>query len=164
MNALTTPALDSFTALAKRGSVVLGELSEQLEAERQALQRHDLDALRSSTEAKQRLLAQFSDLNREREALLTGLGIVANAEAVRDWLNSLPAAQRDLAVDAWQQLQQELADISRLNQRNEQIILRNSRNTEQLLNLLRGQNPSQSLYNAAGTKGPSTARNRLGKA
>ncbi|NVK43082.1 MAG: flagellar protein FlgN [Oceanospirillaceae bacterium] len=161
---MIVPAADSFADLARQASAVLGDLQAQLEVELVALQQHDLDALRGSTESKQQLLARFSELNRERIDLLSRLGVEANAGGVRGWLDSLPEAQRPSADAAWQQLQQELAVISRLNLRNEQVILRNSRNTDQLLNLLRGQNQTQTLYNASGTKGPSAAQNRLGKA
>jgi len=164
LNAETAAAAESFTRLAQQSSGLLDELGACLEAELQALQQHDLEALRLATGTKQQRLEQFSGLNHERQTLLTGLGIAANADAVQGWLNGLPAPARDPAATAWQQLQQALTEISRLNLRNEQVILRNSRNTDQLLSLLRGQSPQQSLYNAAGTKGPAAAQNRLGKA
>ncbi|GGO84879.1 hypothetical protein GCM10011348_32130 [Marinobacterium nitratireducens] len=161
---MSSSAAESFTTLARRGSAVLADLRAQLDAELAALQRQDLDALRGSTDAKQHLLAQFSEINRERTALLSGCGIEASGAAVSTWLNSLPEPQRPVADEAWQQLQQDLEEISRLNLRNEQVIVRNSRNNEQLLNLLRGQNPAQTLYNATGTKGPAAAQKRIGKA
>lgn len=165
---MTEPAqlqsAESFVTLARQGIGVLDALGQQLDAELEALQQHDLEALRRSTGAKQQLLEEFSGLNQSREQLLAGQGFPASSEGVLAWFDSLPETLRADAATAWQDLQQRLEGITRQNQRNEQVILRNSRNTEQLLSLLRGQNQNQTLYNATGAKGPAAAQNRLGKA
>ncbi len=154
----------TFDTLASQGIVVLKTLQTQLDIELQALQQRDLNALQQSTATRQQLLEQFAHLNTQRKQLLTGLGISDSPAGISQWFEGLPGGLRPAAEAIWQEQQQVLEQITLLNRRNEQVLRHNNRNTEQLLTLLRGQNPRNTLYDAAGSKGQASAQTRLGKA
>jgi flagellar biosynthesis/type III secretory pathway chaperone len=161
---LLPPHNDAFNTLTRQGVVVLADLLAQLEVEFTALSSHSLEDLQQSTAGKQQLLEQLAELNAKREQLLTPLGYSATPEGIVQWFEALPAELRPDSEALWQELQQTLEQIQRLNLRNEQVLRRSSRNNDQLLALLRGQNQRHTLYNASGSKGQLSAQNRLGKA
>ncbi|UTW10063.1 flagella synthesis protein FlgN [Marinobacterium rhizophilum] len=158
------PHSDAFNTLTRQGVVVLTDLQAQLDIEFAALSNHSLDDLQQSTAGKRLLLEQLAELNAQREQLLTQLGYSATRDGIVQWLDALPAELKPASEALWQELQQALEQIQRLNLRNEQVLRRSSRNNDQLLALLRGQNQRHTLYNASGGKGQLSAQTRLGKA
>jgi flagellar biosynthesis/type III secretory pathway chaperone len=155
---------ETFTTLARQGFMVLEALQAQLDIEFAALQQRNLQDLQASTETKQGLLEQFSDLNAQRRQLLGELGYSATPEGIEQWFAALPPELQTDAIALWAELQRSLKQVARLNRRNEQVLRRNNRNNDQLLALLRGQTQRHTLYDASGSKGQASAQNRLGKA
>jgi flagellar biosynthesis/type III secretory pathway chaperone len=161
---LSLPHQNAFDTLTRQGVAVLTDLQAQLEIEFAALSQHNLQELQQSTASKQLLLEQLAQTNAQREQLMTQLGYSATTDGMAQWLAALPEDLRPASETLWQSLQQALEQIQRLNLRNEQVLRRNSRNNDQLLALLRGQNQRHTLYDASGGKGQLSAQNRLGKA
>nr|WP_082708444.1 flagellar protein FlgN [Marinobacterium profundum] len=164
MTPLSIPHQSAFDTLTRQGVVVLTDLQAQLEIEFAALSQHNLEDLQQSTASKQLLLQQLAESNAERAQFMTQFGYSATPDGMAQWFAALPEELRPASEALWQTLQQALEQIQQLNLRNEQVLRRSSRNNDQLLALLRGQNQRHTLYDSSGGKGQLSAQNRLGKA
>lgn len=99
--------------------VATTELRAVLDAEREALDRHDSIALDAATSAKARLLQKLEALDVERRQL----GDLAHARA--------PST-------AWQQICRQLEDCRRINETNGSIVAQQLSSVRRALGVLRG--------------------------
>ncbi|GAA0688601.1 hypothetical protein GCM10009104_13530 [Marinobacterium maritimum] len=153
-----------FDTLIHQSIELLLNLQGLLDSELQALQKRDLERLQQSNRDKHECLLAIDHNIRERNALLDQLGISHDRVAVLDLIARLPAPDNTRLNDGWQQLEAALEKIRLLNQRNEQVLLRNKQNTDQLLAILQGHARGNSIYNQKGDKGRYEGQRSLGKA
>ena len=132
-----------------------------LEAERSALTRRDLPALERTTEDKIRYTQQLEQLDRQRQTLVSDLGFAADADGLRQCLDSLPRA--DALKRLWQQILNNVETCQADNLANGGILESGRQHIEQALRILRGQSPTPSLYESNGDTAADLGQRELGK-
>ncbi|SER08326.1 FlgN protein [Amphritea atlantica] len=158
------PPLDQINALTTQGITFLTALSELLDAEYQALQQRNIEHLQELVEKKTDILQQLEENNQTRNQLFIAAGITPDKEGLQSYQVQLNNTESTSFRSCWIELEQALHQVNDKNKRNEIIISRNSRNLEQLMSIIRGQNQKNTLYNQSGGKGNYAAQNSLGKA
>lgn len=157
--------LTAIDALAFEGISILKQLKILLDQELDALKSRDIDLIRTINIEKQNTLTQFDQNNQNRAEHLLKAGLSVS----KDGLHSLIAQTHNEALikqfkKHWSDLEAILKTTMDTNQRNEQVLMRNSQNLGKLLSILRGQKPSNSLYTSKGSKGNYTGQSHIGKA
>ena len=157
--------LTAIDALAYEGITILGRLKTLLDQELEALKSREIDLIRTINLEKQSILSQFDQNNHSRAEHLIKTGLPVS----KDGLDSLLANTQNKALtiqfkNHWNDLEAILKTTMDANQRNEQVLMRNSQNLDKLMSVLRGQKPSNSLYTAKGAKGNYTGQSHIGKA
>jgi flagellar biosynthesis/type III secretory pathway chaperone len=150
--------------LVHQGIKQLTELTRIYDEEKSAIEQHDAPLLQQALNQKGELLLAVQKNINQRNQLLTSAGHGADDKGFRAFCDALNPQQSELLNNAWQQLKDALDRVSALNSRNEQIVKRCQKNLEQLINIIRGQDPKTTLYNQEGGKGHYSGQNRLGKA
>ncbi|WP_372598401.1 flagella synthesis protein FlgN [Amphritea sp.] len=158
------PSLDQINALTTQGITFLTTLSELLDAEYQALQQRSIEQLQELVGQKTDTLQQLEENNQARNQLFISAGITPDKPGLQDYKARLNETEAASFTSLWSELEQVLRQVNEKNKRNEIIITRNSRNLEQLMSIIRGQNQKNTLYNQSGGKGNYSAQNSLGKA
>ena len=158
------PPLEHINALTSQGVVFLGTLNNLLDQEYQALQQRNLEQLQALVEQKTEALQQLEENNQTRNQLFISAGITPDKAGLQAFKAELNETDAIAFSTLWNELEKVLLQVNDKNKRNELIITRNSRNLEQLLSILRGQNQKNTLYDQSGEKGNYSAQNRLGKA
>lgn len=158
------PPLEQINALTTQGIAFLTTLNELLDAEYQALQQREVEQLQTLVENKTAVLLQLEENNQTRNQYFSAAGITPDKTGLTDYQTRLTEAEALSFKAHWSELEQILRQVNDKNKRNEIVITRNSRNLEQLMNILRGQNQKNTLYNQSGGKGNYAAQNSLGKA
>ena len=158
------PPLDQINALTTQGITFLTALCELLDAEYQALQQRNIEHLQELVEKKTDILQQLEENNQTRNQLFIAAGITPDKEGLQSYQVQLNNTESTSFRSCWTELEQALHQVNDKNKRNEIIISRNSRNLEQLMSIIRGQNQKNTLYNQSGGKGNYAAQNSLGKA
>lgn len=160
-----SPTLTAIDALAYEGITILSRLNVLLDQELEALKSREVDLIRSINLEKQTILSQFDQNNHSRAEHLINAGLPVS----KTGLDSLIAHTQNKALikqfqSHWADLESILKATMDANQRNEQVLMRNSQNIDKLLSVLRGQKTSNSLYTAKGAKGNYTGQSHIGKA
>lgn len=158
------PPLEHINALTSQGVVFLGTLKNLLDLEYQALQQRNLEQLQALVEQKTEALQQLEENNQTRNQLFISAGITPDKAGLQAFKAELNETDAIAFSTLWNELEKVLLQVNDKNKRNELIITRNSRNLEQLLSILRGQNQKNTLYDQSGEKGNYSAQNSLGKA
>lgn len=158
------PPLEQLNALTHQGVVLLDTLEILLEQEFEALNQRNIEQLQQLIVQKTDALTQLEENNIARNQLFAQAGITPNKAGLQQYCDQLPDTQATMFKSQWSKLEQVLLSVNEKNKRNELIISRNSRNLEQLLSILRGQNQKTMLYDQSGEKGHYSAQSRIGKA
>lgn len=158
------PPLDQINALTAQGITFLTTLNQLLDAEYLALQHRDVNQLQELVEKKTATLQLLEENNQARNQLFISAGITPDKAGLQSFQTQLSNTEATSFTSYWSQLEQVLRQVNDKNKRNEIIITRNSRNLEQLMSIIRGQNQKNTLYNQSGGKGNYAAQNSLGKA
>ncbi|WP_299198932.1 flagellar protein FlgN [uncultured Amphritea sp.] len=158
------PPLDKINALTTQGITFLTALNDFLEAEYIALQQRDVGLLQELIEKKTETLQQLEENNQARNQLFISAGITPDKAGLQSFKAQLSEPEATSFTAYWSELEHVLRQVNDKNKRNEIIITRNSRNLEQLMGIIRGQNQKNTLYNQSGGKGNYAAQNSLGKA
>jgi len=161
----TKSTLAHINALTSEGIALLDNLYQLLEKELLALKARDIDLIIELNQQKQSVLVAFDQNNRSRaETLLNAQASVdkAGIEFLLEQSDDLRFNQ--LFRENWNSLEITLQKTMNANQRNEQVLTRSRQSLEQFINVLRGQKPANTLYNAKGTKGDYSGQSRIGKA
>lgn len=158
------PPLEHINALTSQGVVFLSTLNNLLDEEYQALQQRNLEQLQALVEQKTEALQQLEENNQTRNQLFISAGITPDKAGLQAFQAGLNETDANAFSTLWNKLEKVLLQVNDKNKRNELIITRNSRNLEQLLSILRGQNQKNTLYDQSGEKGNYSAQNSLGKA
>jgi flagella synthesis protein FlgN len=158
------PPLEHINALTSQGVVFLSTLKNLLDQEYQALQQRNLEQLQALVEQKTEALQQLEENNQTRNQLFISAGVTPDKAGLQTFKAELNETDAIAFSTLWNELEKVLLQVNDKNKRNELIITRNSRNLEQLLSILRGQNQKNTLYDQSGEKGNYSAQNSLGKA
>ncbi|BBB25138.1 flagella synthesis protein FlgN [Amphritea japonica] len=158
------PPLEHINALTTQGIAFLDTLNSLLDQEYEALQQRNIEQLQELVEQKTEALQQLEENNQVRNQLFISAGITPDKAGLQAFQAELDEADAKTFSTLWNQLEKVLLQVNDKNKRNELIITRNSRNLEQLLSILRGQNQKNTLYDQSGEKGNYSAQNSLGKA
>ncbi|GAA0787595.1 flagellar protein FlgN [Marinobacterium sediminicola] len=147
-----------------QGIKLLQQLQELLETELDALKSRDLEALEQSNRDKHECLLAFDRSIRERNALLDQLQIGHDRDSVLALIAQAPQPDSGRLNNGWHKLESALEKVKLLNQRNEQVLVRNKQNADQLLALLQGHAKGNTIYDQRGDKGRYEGQRSLGKA
>lgn len=158
------PPLEQINALTSQGISFLTTLNELLDAEYQALQQRDVAQLQTLVEQKTAVLLQLEENNQNRNQYFITADITPDKTGLADYQTRLSNTEALSFKSCWTELEAILKQVNDKNKRNEIVITRNSRNLEQLMSILRGQNQKNTLYNQSGGKGNYSAQSSLGKA
>lgn len=158
------PLINQLNALTVQGISFLTTLDHLLEKEFEALNDRDIKALQQLVQDKTETLVQLEENNLARSQLFTQVGITPDKKGLQEFSSQLSATESDNFKKQWAKLEQILLAVNEKNKRNDLIISRNSRNLEQLLSIMRGQNQKNTLYDQSGEKGNYSAQSRIGKA
>jgi flagella synthesis protein FlgN len=154
--------ISSLREMIAQDSAALGQLKQLLAYEREQLEQRKQDELPRIIEQKSNLLDQLNNSAKQRQQILTALGLPANTQG---WDTLL---QRNLTTQPllgdWKLLVSEFEDCQSMNDINGKMIARSQQTLSHLLNLLRGKVPSPSLYTAQGTKTQNTSSYTVAKA
>lgn len=117
-------------------STTLDQLAQLLEEEAEKLKHRDIDDLDLLLTEKREALQAVADADQQRTALLIDAGHAPDATGMRSYLDQLnnPALQA-----RWQQIVAQLQHIQILNEANGRVIHRSLEQTEQMLDLFRGE-------------------------
>ncbi|MEH6579738.1 MAG: flagellar protein FlgN [Amphritea sp.] len=156
--------LDQLNALTNQGSVLLDTLEKLLDQELDALTQRNIDQLQRLVTQKTEAMISLEENSSARNQIFSAAGVTPDKTGLEQFVSQLPTADADQFKAHWSKLERVLRAVNEKNKRNELIIGRNSRNIEQLLSILRGQNQKNVLYDQSGGKGNYSAQNRIGKA
>lgn len=158
------PPFEPLNALTHQGVLLLDTLEKLLEQEFDALNQRNIDQLQQLIVQKTDALTQLEENNIARNQLFLQADITPDKAGLQQYCGQLSETQATTFKNQWSKLEQVLHSVNDKNRRNELIISRNSRNLEQLLSILRGQNQKTMLYDQSGEKGNYSAQSRIGKA
>ena len=143
-------------------SAAITQLKQLLTHEREQLEQRKQDELPRIIEQKANLLDQLNNSAKQRQQILTTLGLPTNAKGWDLFL------QRNTATlplrDDWKLLVSEFEDCQTMNDINGKMISRSQQTLSHLIGLLRGKVASPSLYTAQGTKTQYTSSYTVAKA
>ena len=143
-------------------SSALAQLKQLLAHEREQLEQRKQDELSSIVEKKTILVDQLNISAKQRQSILSTLGLPTNANGWDLFL------QRNTATlplrDDWKLLVAEFEECQKMNDINGKMIARSQQTLNHLLGLLRGKVASPSLYNAQGAKTEHTHSYTVAKA
>ncbi len=154
--------ITSLREMIAQDSAALAQLKQLLAREREQLEQRKQDELSSIVEQKAILLEQLNNSAKQRQQILTTLGLPTNANGWDLFLQRNTTTQP--LVDEWKILVSEFEDCQKMNDVNGKMIARSQQTLSHLLNLLRGKAPAPSLYTAQGTKTQHTASYTVAKA
>ena len=153
--------ISSLREMIAQDSAALAQLKQLLSYEREQLEQRKQDELPRIIEQKSILLDQLNHSAKQRQQILSALGLPTNAQG---WDTLL---QRNLTtqplIGDWKLLVSEFENCQKMNDINGKMIARSQQTLSHLLNLLRGKVPSPSLYTAQGTKTQNTASYTVAK-
>lgn len=144
-------------------SAAIAQLKQLLALEREQLEQRKHDDLPRIIEQKAILLDQLNNSAKQRQEILTTLGLPTNAQGWDQFLQR-NATTQPLLGD-WKILVSEFEDCQAMNEINGKMIARSQQTLSQLIGLLRGKTPTAaSLYTAQGTKTQHTTSYTVAKA
>lgn len=143
-------------------SAALAQLKHLLVHEREQLEQRKQDELPRIVEQKSILLDQLNNSAKQRQQILTTLGLPTNAQGWDQFLQRNATTQPLLGE--WKILVSDFEDCQKMNDINGKMIARSQQTLSHLLGLLRGKIPSPSLYTAQGTKTEHTTSYTVAKA
>lgn len=122
------------------------QLHELLIKERESLEARDYDAFQHLIGQKARMVAALENGFKQRQEWLTGAGFSNESDALKMARSEAPAATK-----RWTELAEQWEQCQHQNTVNERIALRTKLVVGHMLDMLRGQNSRQRLYNASGS-------------
>lgn len=154
--------ITSLRDMIAQDSAALAQLKQLLATEREQLEQRKQDELPRIIEQKAVLLDQLGASAKQRQQILTTLGLPANAQGWDQFLQRNATTQP--LVNDWKLVVSEFEDCQKMNDINGKMIARSQQTLNHLLSLLRGKVAAPSLYTAQGTKTQHTSTYTVAKA
>jgi flagella synthesis protein FlgN len=130
-------------------STAVQQLTALLIQERELLEQRQLQGMQEIVGQKDHLLGHLSFTARQREQLLRNAGLATD---LAGWKAFLERDALTLSlIPAWQALTHEFAECQTANEVNGKMINRSKQTLSHLLNLIRGQVATPSLYTQKGS-------------
>jgi len=143
-------------------SSAIQQLKALLVQERELLEQRQLQGMQEIVSQKDHLLGNLSFTARQREQLLRSLGLTAD---LAGWKAFLERDALTLSlIPAWETLTTEFAECQAANEVNGKMINRSKQTLSHLLNLLRGQVATPSLYTQKGSTANYSSTHTVAKA
>ena len=132
-----------------------------LDAERSALTQRDMACLETTTQEKLQYTQELENLERQREALVSGLGFSNDNPGLQRCFRSF--ADSELLSDLWRRILTNIENAREGNLANGGILESSRQHAEQALRILRGQSGAASVYSPAGGTEANLGQRDLGK-
>jgi len=143
-------------------SNAIQQLKALLIKERELLEQRELEGMQEIVSQKDRLLGNLSYTAKQREQLLRSVGLTTD---LAGWKAFLERDALTLSfIPAWQTLTDEFAECQAANEVNGKMINRSKQTLSHLLNLIRGQVASPSLYTQKGATTNHSSTHTVAKA
>jgi flagellar biosynthesis protein FlgN len=150
--------LNLFIDILKNDLQTLSELETLLFQERDNLEKNQINALDDLTSRKNPLLARLEDHANAKSCW------VRECKLPLPRLLELLAAKAPVAMNLYQQCQNKLKDIHRLNEVNGRIIAASHQRVEKLMCIIRGQSKQIHIYGENGTRRAISSNHYLAQA
>lgn len=154
--------ITSLREMITQDSAAIAQLKQLLAHEREQLEQRKQEQLPRIVEQKSILLDQLNNSAKQRQQILTTLGLPTNAQGWELFLQRNTTTQPLLGD--WKILVSEFGECQKMNDVNGKMIARSQQTLSHLLGLLRGKVAAPSLYTAQGTKTQHTASYTVAKA
>lgn len=125
-------------------------LMETLEDERKALEKQDMDALRSAVEKKGKCVNELRTMENERAALCSASGFEAGLDQMVQMLEWCD--ESSIIANCWQHLMDIATECNSLNVTNGAIIRGRKQQIDTSIAVIRGGQPTMTTYNRSGTE------------
>ncbi len=132
-----------------------------LNNETASIRERDFEAVKSILLNKASLLDQLKNHADIRKQWLISLHKVADEE---NWQQLIQSFDNPEVVETWSKVNQTIKDCQSINNVNGVLISRSQKTHGRLIHLLKGNSPSNELYNANGNKQASRAYSTVAKA
>lgn len=143
---------------------LLDQLTGLLEKERSSLESRNLSALDGILQQKQSVLASIEGNDQKRRQLLLKAGVPENQTSIAQ-LSALIGRDSDAHLhDLLDSIKQRLDNCRELSETNRIIVHRSQVNTQRALDILRGNENAEKLYNRHGSRLTASQRRNLGQA
>lgn len=143
-------------------SNAIQQLKALLIKERELLEQRELEGMQEIVSQKDHLLGNLSYTAKQREQLLRSVGLTTD---LAGWKAFLERDALTLSlIPAWQTLTDEFAECQAANEVNGKMINRSKQTLSHLLNLIRGQVASPSLYTQKGATTNHSSTHTVAKA
>jgi len=143
-------------------SNAIQQLKALLIKERELLEQRELEGMQEIVSQKDRLLGNLSYTAKQREQLLRSVGLTTDLAGWKAFLER-DALTLNL-IPAWQTLTDEFTECQAANEVNGKMINRSKQTLSHLLNLIRGQVASPSLYTQKGATTNHSSTHTVAKA
>lgn len=143
-------------------SNAIQQLKTLLVKERELLEQRELQGMQEIVSQKDHLLGNLSFTARQREQILRSLGLATD---LAGWKSFLERDALTLGlIPEWQTLTSEFAECQAANEVNGKMINRSKQTLSHLLNLIRGQVATPSLYTQKGATTNHSSAHTVAKA
>jgi len=164
---MNTPNAAALTQHLQQDIQACETLLQLLEQERTALSERDLESMEAIIEKKATCLSLLEQSAKNRTAWSQQF-VTSDAQdqqAVSEaWQTLLQQTNQQQLVDQWQQLKTLQSACKKANEVNGKILARNQKTFGRLLEIVRGQTASPSLYSTAGKATSSHISHKIGEA
>ena len=136
-------------------------LLDLLSQEREALKKRDTDALEIILKHKTEKLMQLDNSAKKRTLWAQQLNIDIKSSG---WSQLLQELKKPDIVQSWGALKELIDDCKKSNEVNGKLLSRNQKTLSRLLDVVRGKNTNNTLYNAYGSSSSGAASMKVGEA
>ncbi|WP_029135060.1 flagella synthesis protein FlgN [Sedimenticola selenatireducens] len=136
-------------------------LAEILQREQNALKSHDPEQVLDISREKQQTVDQMQECGRQRDRLLTSLGVAGGSTGINKLIQTNSAAT---CAGLWRQLEAIAGKLREQNEINGGILALSQRHNKQALDLLCGRTDSRNTYGARGQHNQDQSGHSLAKA
>ncbi|MGN0921703.1 MAG: flagella synthesis protein FlgN [Cellvibrio sp.] len=126
------------------------KLKALLEREKTLIETRQLQELGELIDEKTAIISHLDQHARIRHQVLIEAGLSTDPTGWNNYLDRIPGA--GALREGWLLLNRKFQECQTLNEINGKLIARSAQTIDHLLNLLRGQTPSPSLYTAKGNR------------
>lgn len=137
------------------------QLLNLLKQEAITLEKRDLNGLATLVEQKSQLLIELEQGGLKRQKLLQARQLSATETS---WQQLLASTRNPELSQLWQSLASLVSACKRENETNGKLLARSQRTLSNLASLIRGQTPSQNLYNRQGNQNNSRVQHTYAQA
>lgn len=164
INSDKAPQIKQLHRFLQTDNSLLSILGELLTQEKNSLVSKDIDTLNAVIEKKKMRLIELDKNQKNEQLLLKPYHTDTKQHPVEEFISSLPAQQNQQIIKTWHTVKDTIKKINDMNAQNGQIINRSLRVTEQLLDIFKGAEKNQTVYQQQGKTQKNTYQQTIAKA